>query len=157
MNGRVNIQEGGSPMFLYEAVKVDDKSNYYNATKYMFQPNELTKKYFSNKNIELVHQNIKKKVYFIINNKYIIDNQDIVTLKTIMRSIFLQYSSMNTKDIDNDINNINNMVIDYCSKNIVSEITTYFKYKQDISTIATPLENPIYLQNDNTLEFKRFI
>ena len=59
MNGRVNIQEGGSPMFLYEAVKVDDKSNYYNATKYMFQPNELTKKYFSNKNIELVHQNIK--------------------------------------------------------------------------------------------------
>ena len=64
---------------------------------------------------------------------------------------------MNTKDIDNDINNINNMVIDYCSKNIVSEITTYFKYKQDISTIATPLENPIYLQNDNTLEFKRFI
>ena len=66
MNGRVNIQEGGSPMFLYEAVKVDDKSNYYNATKYMFQPNELTKRYFSNKNIELVHQNIKKKYILLI-------------------------------------------------------------------------------------------
>ena len=24
MNGRVNIQEGGTPMFLYENVKVDD-------------------------------------------------------------------------------------------------------------------------------------
>ena len=35
----------------------------------MFQPNELTKRYFSNKNIELVHQNIKKKVYFITINK----------------------------------------------------------------------------------------
>jgi len=66
MNGRVNIQEGGSPMFLYEAVKVDDKSNYYNATKYMFQPNELTKRYFSNKNIELVHQNIKKKYILLL-------------------------------------------------------------------------------------------
>lgn len=157
MNGRVNIQEGGTPMFLYENVKVDDKSNYYNATKYMFQSNKLTEKYFSNKNIELVHQNIKKKVYFMTNNKYIIDNQDIITLKTIMRSIFLQYSSMDSEDIDKDINNINIMVIDYCSKNIVSEIKTYFKYKKDVSTLALPLENPVYIQNDNTLEFKRFI
>lgn len=158
MNGRVNIMnESGSPFFLYEPVKVDDKSNYYNATKYMFQPNELSKKYFSKENIELVHQNIKRKVYEITNNKYVIDNQDIITLKTIMRSIFLQYSSLNNHDVDNDIKNINNKVVDFCSKNIVSEITTYFKYKKDVSSLAQPIERPVYLHNDNTLEFKRFI
>lgn len=158
MSGRVNIMEpGGTPLFLQENVKIDDKTSYYNSTKYMLQPNELTNTYFNSENIDLVHRTIKKKVYEMTKNKYVIDNQDITTLKTIMRSVFLQYSQLNTYNVKEDIKKLNTIVINYCSNNIVNEIESYLKYKRDVSTIAMPIEHPVYLHNDNTLEFKRFI
>lgn len=158
MSGRINIMEpGGTPLFLQENVKIDDKTSYYNSTKYMLQPNELTNSFFNYENINLIHQNIKKKVYENTNRKYVIDNQDIPTLKTIMRSIFLQYSKLNHNKVHEDINELNRLVINYCTKNIIGEIESYLKYKRDVSTIAMPIEHPVYLHNDNTLEFKRFI
>jgi hypothetical protein len=158
MSGRINIMEpGGTPLFLQENVKIDDKTSYYNSTKYMLQPNELTNSFFNYENINLIHQTIKKKVYENTNRKYVIDNQDIPTLKTIMRSIFLQYSKLNHNKVQEDINELNRLVINYCTKNIIGEIESYLKYKRDVSTIAMPIEHPVYLHNDNTLEFKRFI
>lgn len=158
MSGRINIMDpGGTPFFLKESVKIDDKTSYYNSTKYMIQPNVLTNTFFSFKNIELIHYDIKKKVYELSDKKHLIDKQDITTLKTIMRSIFLQYSDLNIYNIKEEVSKLNKMVVYYCSKNIVSEIESYLKYKRDVSTIAMPIAHPVYLHNDNSLEFKRFI
>jgi len=53
MSGRVNI-EGGTPLFLQEQIPIDDKTSYFNSTKYMLQPNELTNAYFNSENINLL-------------------------------------------------------------------------------------------------------
>jgi len=66
MSGRVNI-EGGTPLFLQEQVPLDDRTNYFNATKYIFQPSELSNTYFSKENINKVHNDIKKKYTICLN------------------------------------------------------------------------------------------
>jgi hypothetical protein len=155
MSGRVNI-EGGTPLFLQEQIPLDDKTSYFNATKYIFQPSELSNSYFSKENINKVHNDIKKKVYELSKSKYVIDDQDTDVLKVIMRSIFLQYSKFNFDNIKEQINQLNHMVIEYSSNSIHNEIIGYIKYKSDASNMHIPIARPIYLHNDNTLELKRF-
>ena len=155
MSGRVNI-EGGTPLFLQEQVPLDDKTNYFNATKYIFQPSELSNTYFSKENINNVHNDIKKKVYDLSQQKYVIDDQDMDTLKVIMRSIFLQYSKFQFENIAQQVSHLNQMVIDSSSQSIFGEIQGYLKYKQDASSMYTLMERPVYLHNDNSLELKRF-
>ena len=155
MSGRVNI-EGGTPLFLQEQVPLDDKTNYFNATKYIFQPSELSNAYFSKENINKVHNDIKKKVYDLSQRQYVIDDQDMDVLKVIMRSIFLQYSKFQFENIKKQIDHLNQMVIDYSSHSIFGEIRGYLKYKEDASNMYTLMERPVYLHNDNTLELKTF-
>jgi|TARA_B110000967_G_C18898873_1_gene573026 hypothetical protein len=155
MSGRVNI-EGGTPFFLKEKVPNDDKTNYYNATKYMLQPSELSNTYFSKENIQKVHLFIKQEVYHMSDKKYVIDDQNIDTLKVIMRSFFLQYSEFGLTNIKEQVEKLNEMVVNHCSPNIYGEILGYLQYKKDASTMHKPMERPQYLHNDNTLELKNF-
>lgn len=154
MSGRVNI-ENGTPVFLQDQVRVDDKTSYFNATKYMFQPSLLSNTYFGYENINHVHQSIKKKVYEL-SNKYVIDDQNLDVLKVIMRSIFLQYSNFQLENIAGQIHELNERVIDYCSHQILGEIDGYLKYKATASSLYVPMENPVYLHNDHTIELKHF-
>lgn len=155
MSGRVNI-EGGTPFFLKEQIPLDDKTNYFNATKYIFQPSELSNTYFSKENINKVHNDIKKKVYDLSQQKYVIDDQDMDVLKVIMRSIFLQYSKFQFENIKQQVDHLNGMVVEYSSNNIYGEINGYLKYKKDASNMYTLMDRPVYLHNDNSLELKTF-
>lgn len=155
MSGRVNI-EGGTPFFLKEQIPLDDKTNYFNATKYIFQPSELSNTYFSKENINKVHNDIKRKVYDLSQQKYVIDDQDMDVLKVIMRSIFLQYSKFQFENIKQQVDHLNSMVVEYSSNNIYGEINGYLKYKKDASSMYTLMERPVYLHNDNSLELKTF-
>lgn len=155
MSGRVDI-EGGTPFFLKEQIPLDDKTNYFNATKYSFQPSELSNTYFSKENINKVHNDIKKKVYDLSQQKYVIDDQNMDVLKVIMRSIFLQYSKFRFDNIKQQVDEMNVMVVDYSSNNIYGEIQGYLKYKKDASNMYTLMDRPVYLHNDNSLELKNF-
>lgn len=155
MSGRVDI-EGGTPFFLKEQIPLDDKTNYFNATKYTFQPSELSNTYFSKENINKVHNDIKKKVYDLSQQKYVIDDQNMDVLKVIMRSIFLQYSKFQFDNIKQQVEEMNVMVVDYSSNNIYGEIQGYLKYKKDASNMYTLMDRPVYLHNDNSLELKNF-
>lgn len=155
MSGRVDI-EGGTPFFLKEQIPLDHKTNYFNATKYTFQPSELSNTYFSKENINKVHNDIKKKVYDLSQQKYVIDDQNMDVLKIIMRSIFLQYSKFQFDNIKQQVDEMNVMVVDYSSNNIYGEIQGYLKYKKDASNMYTLMDRPVYLHNDNSLELKNF-
>ena len=135
---------------------MDDKTNYFNATKYTFQPSELSNTYFSKENINKVHNDIKKKVYDLSQQKYVIDDQNMDVLKVIMRSIFLQYSKFQFDNIKKQVDEMNVMVVDYSSNNIYGEIQGYLKYKKDASNMYTLMDRPVYLHNDNSLELKNF-
>jgi hypothetical protein len=102
----------------------------------------LTKTFFSNQNIKLVNNAIRRGVYDSTNKQYLISEQDCTTILIIMKSIFLTHSKNNLNNITNQISELNKLVIEYCVKQIIGEAKSYMKYITDISELPTPLDYP---------------
>ena len=52
---------------------------------------------------------------------------------------------------------MNSLIIDYCVKNIVSNIKHYIYYLKDISQLPQPLEHPKYMRSDGLKNYKSII
>ena len=73
-----------------------------------------------------------------------------------MRSIFLQNSKNNNINIPNQIEVLNKLVLDYCIPQIYGEAQGYIKYKNDVSTLAVPIDRPVSTYTNNSLELKKW-
>tara|TARA_B100000123_G_C25591528_1_gene367294 strand:- start:14 stop:598 length:585 start_codon:yes stop_codon:yes gene_type:complete len=159
-NGRIrlmdNTNENGTPFFIQEKVTQDDRTNYFNAMKHTFEISRLSSVFFCKENIEIIQNAIRVGVYKRSHNKYIIDKQDPDALKIIMKSVYLQNSKNQNNNITGQIKDLNQIVIDYCVPKIHSELIGYMKYKQDITSLAQPIDHPIKLTQDKTVELNRF-
>ena len=49
-NGRIDLMTSGTPLFLQDQIKLDDKTNYYNTIKYSLEPSLLSKTFLSYEN-----------------------------------------------------------------------------------------------------------
>jgi hypothetical protein len=158
MNGRVNIL-GHNPVdrfLLYDKPKEYKATPYRNALVGNFQVTILSKAFFSAENIEILQNAIVAGVFEKSNKRFRIGYQDEDTLKTIMRSMFLQYSKNLDTNIRAQIIELNKHVTDYAVPQVYNEAVGYLKYKQDVSTLATPIELPISSYHSNTLIMKPF-
>ena len=107
--------------------------------------------------MQIIQNGIKAGVYKKSNGKYILPNQNVDSLKIIMRSRYLEYASYNSELITEEIERLNNIIIDYCVPLLYSESVAYEKYCEDQSTLVVPLALP--KQNDRDykhLELSRF-
>ena len=59
-----------------------------------------------------------------------------------MRGIYLQYGKNASNDIDIQINNLNELVLDYCVDNVYTNLLQYFEYINDITKEQPVLDNP---------------
>ena len=157
-NGRINIDRtyNGTPFFMKDLIQKNEKTNYFNATQHMTAPTMLSNVFFSADNIEIIQNAIRSQVYKLTEQKYIIDKQDYDQLKIIMRAIFLQYSLNRPNNIKEQVSHLNKLVLDYCIPKVHGELLSYLKYKEDISQLPVPADNPTYLSVDRTLELKNF-
>ena len=73
-------------------------------------------------------------------------------LKIIMNSIYVQHSRNVNGNIDQIINVLNNLVLQYSVPQIFNEIESNMKYKRDINNLIMPMSNPILLKNDKQLK-----
>jgi hypothetical protein len=103
----------------------------------------LSRAFFSTENIQILQNGIRAGVFYKSNGSYIIGPQDCDSLRIIMRSIFLQHSVNLPTNITQQIQSLNQMVLDYCIQHVYSEAIGYMNYLHDISTLPTPLANPI--------------
>ena len=163
-NGRVNIMSLQPPckseqFKMFEKVNVDNKAvDYRRALCGVQQINELSQKYFSSENMQSIQDSIKGGVLKKSNGKYILPNQNVNTLKIIMRSIYLEYAIYNTNLLDNEIKRLNKIVIDNCVERLYNESIAYEKYCYDQSTIAMPMERPKNNDRDyKQLEFSKWM
>ena len=114
-----------------------------------------TKAFFSIENQNIIQNGIRAGVYKMSNNSYIVGYQDVDSLKTIMRSIFLQNSNNLPDNIKEQINKLNQHVLDYAIPQVYGEAQGYIKYKEDISTLPTPIARPVMSkENTKQLELK---
>lgn len=115
------------------------------AVSAIYEPNKVQSFFFSNYNIEKLQKLIRYNVYIQSKKKHIIGKQDTTSLKIIMKSIYLQYGKNQNQDINNQINELNTLVLDYSIPNILSNIEMYLTYKKDVSKLPEPIELPVYI------------
>ena len=158
MNGRVNIlgHNHVDRFLLYEKPKEYKATSYKNALVGNFQVTMLSKAFFSAENVEILQNAIVAGVFKRSNNRFRIGYQDEDTLKTIMRSMFLQYSKNLDTNIRDQIVELNKHVTDYAVPQVYNEAVGYLKFKQDVSTLATPIDLPVSSYHSNTLIMKPF-
>lgn len=122
-----------------------------------FTENNLSRAFFCKENIQIIQNAIRAGVYKISNKQYLVGNQNYDTLKIIMRSVFLQSSTNLPNNISQQIQSLNDLVVEYCVKNVFSEAQSYITYKRDVSTMYTPIDRPTQPDYKNkTLEFKHW-
>jgi hypothetical protein len=148
-NGRVDIinrMQGPdiSNLFaMYDKIPANQCSTFREPTIGQWDETDLSKTYFSKENIQIIQNAIRVGVYEKSNRQYVIGTQDCDPLKIIMRSIFLQHATNQSRNISGQVQQLNQVVLDYCIFNVYSEAQGYMKYLYDISTLAVPMAAPV--------------
>ena len=142
--GRVNLMEN------YEYKSYDltqrelelSETNNGNIGHYM-EENNLTKLFFSKKNVNALQEYIQFKVFS--ETKRRIGRQSDMQLLMIMRSIFFSNSRNMECDIVPQVRELNEYVIKACIGSIISNMQQYDQYRKDASTAIQPLEHPVFM------------
>jgi len=147
-NGRVDISKTESPdisqlFALYDKIPANQCVTFRDPTLGQWNETALSKAYFSRENIQIIQNGIRAGVYDKSNGQYTVAPQDCDSLKIIMRSVYLQHSANQPTNISGQIEQLNQIVLDYCIFHVYSEAQSYMKYLYDVSTLAVPLSTPV--------------
>lgn len=118
----------------------------------------LSRAFFSSENISNIQDNIRYNVWINTNKKYIIGNQNEYELKIIMRSVYLQNALNQEDDITTQILILNNLVLNYCVKQVTSQVIQYINYQKEINSDRHIMDHSINTNSrgEKTLEMKLF-
>ena len=134
---------------MQDRIPVSQCVSYRDATIGNWYETKLSTAFFSGENIRILQNGIRAGVYNKSGGLYSVGDQNCDELKTIMRSIFLQYSRNRNQEISKQIEQLNNQVLAYAVPYVCSEAEAYIKYARDISTLATPISHPIQSTMNN--------
>ena len=159
-NGRVNIlgPNVDDRFAMTDRIPINStKYSYRDAMSGNWYDTKLSDAFFSGRNIQILQNGIRAGVYSKSNKQYVIGEQSLDEIKIIMRSIFLQYSKNLPTNISQQINDLNNIVLEFAINQVYGEADGYMKYKRDASTLVVPLALPILsYSNDKQLELKKW-
>ena len=145
-NGRVDIlnpPDIAQLFSMYDKIPANQCTTFRNATIGQWDETPLSTAYFSKENIQILQNGIRAGVYKMSNGQYTIGPQDCDNLKIIMRAIFLQYSANLAQNISGQIQELNQMVLNFSVPKVYGEAQGYIKYLHDASTLVVPLAAPI--------------
>jgi len=150
-NGRVDIQTPSTKNLfaMYDRIPANQCATYLNSTEGLWDETQLSNLFFSEKNIQILQNGIRAGVYDKSNRQYVIGPQDCDSLKIVMRSIFLQYAANQPTNIRQQIQQLNQLVLNYCIQQVYSEAQGYLKYISDASNMYVPLAPPIMSTNND--------
>lgn len=120
----------------------------------------LSQAFFSPENTKMIQNAIRKTVQDRSGEKqWVIDEQSADELQIVMRSLYLQYAKNLEYDIPGQIQKLNSLVVEWSVPRIMSEISMQQQYLKDISTLPTPLPQPMQVSSAGTksLPFRQFM
>ena len=156
-NGRINFNTENidNKFNMMDKIPANSNTNFNNALTGIFDKTELSDKFFSRNNLNLIQNKLKEGVYLKSKNKLRIDDQPEEIIFTVMRSYFLEYSRNLNTNINEQIHFLNNLVLNYLINRAYNEAISYLKYKHDASNMYTLMDMPKYSDKTNkTLEYK---
>ena len=104
---------------MMDKIPANSNTNFNNALTGIFDKTELSDKFFSRSNLNLIQNKLKEGVYLKSKNKLRIDNQPEEIIFTVMRSYFLEYSRNLNTNINEQIHFLNNLVLNYLIKKLL--------------------------------------
>ena len=107
----------------------------------IISPSLLSKAYFSEQNLQMIHNGIRKRVYDI--TQIVIGEQSEVNLQVIMRSLYLQHSKNLPYSISKQIEELNKIVIENSVQKIIVEMKQYIGYRRDVQQGIQPIPRSI--------------
>tara|TARA_B110000977_G_C11088820_1_gene495917 strand:+ start:1602 stop:2096 length:495 start_codon:yes stop_codon:yes gene_type:complete len=156
-NGRINIMGPNisTKFSMMDKIPLPTKTDYSNVLTGTFERTRLSDSYFSQNNIQMIQNGLRKGVYDKSNKKILIDQQPPDQIVTVMRSMFYQHSKNLNNNIPQQIQELNNYVINFCVNQVFNEAVAYLRYKEDASNMHVPMSAPLYSnKTDKTLELK---
>jgi hypothetical protein len=156
-NGRVDIKSPSTcDLFkMYDKIPANQCATFRSPTEGLWDDTKLSEVFFSRENIQILQNGIRAGVFQRSNGQYTIGQQDCDSLKIVMRSVFLQNASNKPFNIKGQVEQLNNIVLNYCIQQVYSEAQGYMKYLDDASTLVVPLANPMVESTyDKQLELK---
>ena len=102
----------------------------------------LSNAFFSPQNIKKVQNLTRYKVWMLSNKLYNIDEQDSIELSIVMRSIYLQHSRNQPDQIRQQIKELNTIVAEEISPEIMGKVQQYLGYLKDKQRPYNMMERP---------------
>jgi hypothetical protein len=116
----------------------------------------LNRLFFSQGNIDKLQGDIQSTVRQMVNGT--IDRQSESDLMMVMRSYYLQYARNNPSALQEELDDLNMRVVNFCANRIAVEVEAYRFYRKDIMDFPAPIAHPIDTQiyGTRTGELKSF-
>jgi len=158
-NGRIDILNKPTPdisnlFSMYDKIPAKQCTTFREPTLGQWDDTSLSLAFFSKENMQIIQNGIRAGVYKKSNGQYLIAPQDCDSLKIIMRSVFLQHSANQSRNLTGQIEELNQIVLDFCIHQIYGEAQGYMKYLYDVSTLAVPLVTPIMESQNDKRNYK---
>lgn len=118
------------------------------ANKDLGSDSEVSRIFFSDRNIKRIQKKIKEEVYKKSDGKFKLDvDQDEKDLLIVMTAVYrLKARFMNCYPI-RQVKKLNSDVVDYLIPDLISNIKQYYGYLHEINTPLKPLPPPINVSN----------
>lgn len=141
-SSRINLDGFTSnPFELFENLNVNNENKFDKLTG-TFQESEVSKLYFSQENLDYLQSQIISRVYDKTSKRFGVGRQSDDELIIVMRSIYLQHGKNYNKELDKQVNVLNEIVLDYCVDNVYNNLLQHFEYIKDITREQPVLERP---------------
>jgi hypothetical protein len=116
-----------------------------------FESTPVSKSFFSNKNITIIQNSIRRSVFEKSQPKgYVIDEQSVDELKMIMRATFYTYSRNLPTNIEGQVSDLNDRVVQWAVPHILSAVEHYQYYLNDITHLPVPMAQSVNLSRAGT-------
>ena len=118
----------------------------------------LNTAYFSPANVVIVQNKIRREVFERSSGEVLIDAQSADELMIIMRAMYLQYGKNMPTQIREQIEELNQIVADWCVPKILAEASMHKTYLRDIQQLPVPMAHPVLLTKagSKSEEFRGF-
>lgn len=124
--------------------------------QYRHSNTSLNKQFFSQENIDLLQSRIQGEVRQMVGAE--IGRQSDPDLMLVMRSYYLTYARNNPNEIREELAELNDRVVGFCSNRIAVEVEAYRYFRKDILDFPDPIQRPVDTQiyGTRTGELKSF-
>jgi hypothetical protein len=151
-NGRV-INLTGTPVKDFNMFTANNNQNdsfKSDALRHIQSQTKLSLVFFSEANMNRLQDMIRYNVWIKSDKQFVIGRQSNIDLEIVMRAIYLQHAKNLDCKIGEQVQDLDNLVVNFCVPKIINEVIQYNGYLRQIEYLPIPEDRPVNLSSKGT-------